>query len=785
MSRISLSTGLRALLTAQFGLDTVGQNISNANTEGYSRQRVDLAAGLPQRRGRFLIGSGVEVAGIQRQVDALLERRILAQRSVTGRLEQESSTLSEMEALFADLEGFGLGTAMDDFFSDLTQLSTNPQDTILQTGLVQATLELTARFNALDGGLGDLGAAIVTQAEVLTGEIDQLAAEIARLNGEISSVESGQVVANDLRDRRQVKLQQLAQIVDISTAETERGEVRVQVAGNILVNGTSAQRMSVVVDADNRARIKLSSSSGFVPVQGGQLGGLINVREGSIPGLRSNLDRLARAMITQLNRVHSTGLPSSGPMTSLLSSNAAKDIDGDGKVEDELLSSAFPFPVVDGTLTINVEELASGEVQSHSVEIDAARMTIAQFLQAVEDVPNLSAELDAFGRVQIVADAGYGFDFSNRLDPNPDPQGVLGGGHASLGTPNAGPFTLADGDDLQLTVPNPLGGSTVVQVEFDATQFVDITEASAAEVAAVINANPDVTAAGLRAVVQGGYLFLQTEGTGAAATFEVSGGSAVAGLGLEDLEGIPQAGAADAVELQLSGSYSGAQNGRLSFVPRGDGQIGTTPGLTLDVFDENGELVTSLDVGAGYQPGTKLQVFDGLEVSLGLGHLSAQSNDRLEVELVADSDESDVLVATGLNALLTGTDAASIGVRVDIQNDPALLAGAGSHAEGDNQRLLDLIDLQGEPIAELGGYTFGAHYSNVVGEFGFELGTTNSALAASNVLTENLADRRAAVSGVNVDEEVVSMLRFEQAYNAAARFIDVVNQLQDELLQIL
>ena len=785
MSRISLNTGLKALLSSQFALDTVGQNIANANTIGYSRQRAELVAGRPQISQGLVIGSGVDVIGVRRQVDALLERRILNQGSITGRLDQELSTLSELEALFADLEGFGLGTSIDSFFSDLTQLSTNPQDTILQTDLVQSTLELTDRFNSLHAGARELAGEIRNQATVLAGDVNQLAVEIARLNDEISSIESGQIQANDLRDQRQVKLQELAELADIQTAEDERGQVRVQIGGSILVNGTNAQTLEIDLDADNRIRATISSSVGFVPIQGGKLGGLVGVRDDVIPGLNSELDQLARQMILEVNRVHSTGLPSSGPMRSLLSSNVAADVDGDGRLDDELLRDAFPFEVTSGRLVLNTENLETGAFERYEIEIDAARTTIEQFVAAINDIPEMTAELDAFGRLQLAAEAGYGFDFSGRLDPNPDPDGTLGGARASLGTSLAEPFSLADGDVLELGVPNPLGGTTPVQIEFETDDFIDITDATAEEVAAVFNAEPATSAAGLRAVAHDGYVYFQTEGGGPDESFELLGGTAVDGLGLTDLVGVTAAGSLDAVDIQLSGAYQGDQNSSLSFVPRSNGTVGTTAGLVVDVFDEDDQLVASLDVGDGYEPGQQLDVIEGIQVSFGLGELSAQANDRLSVELIADSDETDVLVATGLNSLLTGVDAESIGVRSDIVTDPGLLAGAASNAEGDNAKLLELLELQERPLSSLGNQTIGTRYANFVGSFGFEVSTTSSALAASNVLTDNLAQRRASVSGVNVDEELVNMVRFEQAYNAAAQFIDVVNQLQDELLSIL
>jgi flagellar hook-associated protein 1 FlgK len=152
---------------------------------------------------------------------------------------------------------------------------------------------------------------------------------------------------------------------------------------------------------------------------------------------------------------------------------------------------------------------------------------------------------------------------------------------------------------------------------------------------------------------------------------------------------------------------------------------------------------------------------------------------------VADSDSSDVLVALGLNSLLTGSSAADVGVRADIEVDPGLLASSATGSPGDGSLLLELLDVEERDVAGLGGATFGEYYGNLVGEVGFGIGATHSALLTSDALLASLEARRDQVSGVSVDEEVASMLQYEQAFAAAAQYITVVNQLDEELLTLI
>src|SRR5262245_66413539 len=102
MSTIGLNTGLSALLSARYMLDTIGHNIANANTPGYSRQRVQLGSASPLQLGQLLLGTGVDAGRVQRSVDELLQRRIHGQHSLMGSLSTQQSGLASFESLFAE-----------------------------------------------------------------------------------------------------------------------------------------------------------------------------------------------------------------------------------------------------------------------------------------------------------------------------------------------------------------------------------------------------------------------------------------------------------------------------------------------------------------------------------------------------------------------------------------------------------------------------------------------------------------------------------------------------------
>jgi flagellar hook-associated protein FlgK len=322
-------------------------------------------------------------------------------------------------------------------------------------------------------------------------------------------------------------------------------------------------------------------------------------------------------------------------------------------------------------------------------------------------------------------------------------------------------------------------------VAFSSADFQEISAATAEEVAAAVNADPGAQSAGLRAVAVDGHLFLQTLSEGTDAVFSVDGGTAVAALGLNPFVGVDVVGQANAVDVRLGGTYTGSDDERFVFRPTMDGTIGTTEGLAVEVFDRAGDRVATLDVGAGYVPGTELEVADGVTVSFGLGELSATSSERFELALVADSDSSDVLVALGLNGLFVGSDARDIALAPEIEDDPARLSLSLSGEAGDGSVLLELLEVDRRVLSGLGGATVGGFWGELAGGVGFEASLADSAIEAGGAVLESLEQRRAAVSGVNVDEELVDLVAYEQSFAAAAQYLSVVNQLGEELLSLL
>ena len=779
MASIGMNIGLRALLANQSSLDVIGQNLANANTPGYSRQRVQLGSSASVFKRGLGFGTGVNASMIGRNVDNLLGGRLINKVSDLFSLDMKVSSLSEVESALGEPGGFGMSSKLSDFFVSASSLSSNADDTVLRSSFLESARSLADGFRSTMTNLDQLRGDAAKQADFLTKEANILADRVATLNQEIRGQEAGGVNANGLRDDRDQVLRELAKVVDITYNEDSTGQVRVHVAGRLLVGEGGAVEMSTQLNGEGSVEVFLAGSSEAVDLGGGQLAGLLNVQSSYMPQLFGKLDDFVRDMILESNRVHSTGVPEAGHMTSAVSEHSVVDVDGDGSRLDELLSNAgLPFDISSGNLRVNVSDLTTGELSSYDLQVDAETTTVGDLLSALSEIDGVGASLDGQGKVNIQAESGFGFDFSNRLNGDPNAEGTFGSGQASLGSGGAGPFTLNDGDTLDLN--GPAGPFTVT---LDQNDFFEITEATAEELAEVLNADPNMQANGLRATVVSDRLFIQTEGSGSGESFGVTGGSALGTLGWT--AGTTVNGADTGSSVTVTGSYDGSENEQFVFLPRGDGDVGTTAGLVVDVYDSSGELVTTLDVGESYLPGTELEIVEGVNVSFGFGSLSATNNDAFSLNLVADSDTTDLLVALGLNGLFTGSGAEDVSVSNGLLADPSMLSASNSGFQGDSGAILDLLGLQFSGAQSAGGKGLEAAFSDIVTDLGFETQSAINARDIGEYVVASLDQRRAELSGVNVDEELVEMMRFEQSFAAASRYIQVVNGLNDSLLALI
>lgn len=639
------SIGLSGLDAAQKALNVIGNNIANAATEGYHRQRINLTPAYSSQAGSVVLGGGVDVAGVSRMIDQLLEQEILQQQSLLGQVSRESATLQTVESAFGELstDKGGLNAAMDEFFNALQDLSAHPTETVWQNQAATAADVMTAQFRTLAEFLNRLETQIGLEAGNTIEQINTLINRIAELNRNVEGTEIAGRQSDSLRDQRDQCIAELSKLISVETQTQEYGVVNVSVAGVPVVIGTSATELEVGLEEGDRLGISIAGAQNVTSdVQGGQLGGLLSLRNDILTEIRNDLDTLATTIIQQINQYHVQGVGAKGSFTELTGWRMASENLAD-----------FGPSVTDGKIYIRVIDTSTGKIERHEIDIDASTGSLAKIAEDISSITGLTAWV-ADSRLHIQAQPDYKFDFLPCVLPEPTDKNLTG------------------------TLP------------------------------------PTIS---------------------------------------------------------VSGIYTGTENQTFTFTTIGTGKVGND-NLQLEVRNGMGEVISTLNIGAGYAAGDKLDIGNGIKISLTTGDLNA--GDRFEIDARASSDTSGVLAAIGLNTFFSGRNAADIAVCSDISASPEQIATSMGPDMTDNVNVLRLAGLKDQPISSLGAMTPGDFYRQLVTNIGQQLSIRQIRQDNIEAMVQNLAGQQSEISGVDINDEAAQMLVFEQMFQAMAKYLSTV-----------
>jgi flagellar hook-associated protein 1 FlgK len=310
-----MDSSLSALLAAQLGMATTSHNISNSATRGYSRQDMILAARRPSVLGYGSLGTGVEVMGIRRIQDQLLLGNLRNQNARLGSFDVMDQTLREIEGLLGSVDNDHLGNALSNFFASWNDLAQPPFNESLKVGVVQSAETLVEEFHNMDSALRDLERDLAARVAAEVQELNRLLEEVGELNGQIILAEAGGGSANDLRDRRDLVINNISSIAAITTRERDDGSLDLVMAGRTMV---SRDRVTLfedsvlvqgsgftvgVVTAGNQQQVSLSP---------GRLEGLLTSQRDHVASLRNQLDDVAAQLVDQVNEWHTLGQTAGG-----------------------------------------------------------------------------------------------------------------------------------------------------------------------------------------------------------------------------------------------------------------------------------------------------------------------------------------------------------------------------------------------------------------------------------------------------------------------------------------
>jgi flagellar hook-associated protein 1 len=307
MSSISgiLSVARSALLAHQAAMEVTGHNIANAETPGYTRQSLLIGQGDPRRMPYGNFGTGVRVNTVGRAREALLDQDVRNQLAPSAQARTRRDTLQRIERVFGEPSPSGLAAGMDAFWNAWSDLAAQPNNQGARTVVRQRAEALVERFHTYSRELQSVETNIRAQARGVLADVNRLTDEIARVNGQVISAESGGHSANDLRDERDRLLDQLGALVPVTVIDRTDGSTQVMLGGRPLVDGTSATTLELTVTLPLEVRIAGEPSA--LRTKGGELGALVELVNEDLVNVRTALDDMARALVTDVNAVHRTG----------------------------------------------------------------------------------------------------------------------------------------------------------------------------------------------------------------------------------------------------------------------------------------------------------------------------------------------------------------------------------------------------------------------------------------------------------------------------------------------
>ena len=666
-----LDVAKSALFTAQQALTVTGHNISNVNTPGFSRQEVILTEERPVDGSPGQVGTGVKIEQIRRAVDVFLNRELTNSQEGLGQFTVTSDELRRLESLFRDTSGQGLAGQLNEFFKALQDATTTPSQTTPRSVVIAKASTLASTFHQINADLTDTRRAIDVQIGVNISEINGLTRKIADFNTQIKSAEVSGQNANDLRDKRDLAVNELATRIEVSTLDRIDGTVSVFTArGLVLVDQETTRNLVGVESTDNQGLLDIGYDiGGNQPsiitdlIAGGRVRGLIDVRDGTIPSVQQGIDALAGSLLNEVNQVHRVGYGL------------------DGSTGQDFFSGLSVTTKAPST-NVGTGAIGNGAVTAPSL------LTFHDYEIRFSGGNNYS-----------IVDTSTGI-------------GIKGNYTGTVIVPPTvdAPLNIVTGtnDTLVVTVDGTTSGSITLNGAASPGRPYASGSALAAEIESKINADSTLAAASRRVAVifdsTTNRLVLQSNSVGGTSSVDVIGGTARASLGLST-----------GTSTSASGTYSDPQT-----------------------FHIDGIAVTVSGAPA--------------------------ANDVLSLNS-RENAARDLTVAL---------------------SDPSKLALSSMRAgvPGNNQNGLALVALQSKTLTGLNNTTLSDAYRKTATDLGVASQVASQRLDGEQIRYEQLQTFHAQVSGVSLDEELVNLLKYQRAFEAASRMIVAADEMMSTLISL-
>lgn len=677
LTSIALS-GLSAHKTA---LATTGHNISNVNTEGYTRQVATFDTYPPQREGPGYLGTGVFISNVNRVANEFLTEQLRRDTQNKEAFASYHEFAKRIDSLLGD-DATAVTPTLINFFNAINDVSDDPSSIPARQVMLSEGEALVNRFSSVYEQLNLQNEALNQDLEAVTSEITELAASIADLNEAIQTSGANQFsgAPNDLLDRRDEAIRKMSELVGVSVVtDPVSGAMNVSIgSGQPLVVGNQSFTVLAQTDESGIGRndiiLSTSNSNSIITDQvfGGRIGGLLDVRNELIDPVFNQVGRMAMVISDTINEQHQLGMDLNNRIGGLFFS----DVNAASAEASRVAANTNNTGNV--SITVTIDDASALTTDNYQLSYDGATGNYDLVELTNNTTVTSFAAPGAFPATVAVASEGFTFNF-DIADP------------ASL------PTTHVDGDRFLIT-PTRLGANDM---------GVELNSPNQIAAALPVRAN------------------LPTTNSGNGFVEEVQ----VTDTTTADFTTTP---------LTLTPPY------RVIFTT-------TTSYEIHDMTDP------SLVPSAGTLVGTGTYVPN-------------QSNN-----LLTDASVVPAPLATGYEVVFNG----------EPQVNDVIDLTYNTGAVNDNRNALLLADLQRTKTMASGSATFQEAYNQIVGGVGTRTRDARIGEEASETILRQSIAQRESVSGVNLDEEAADLIRFQNAYQASARVIQISSELFDSILSAL
>lgn len=730
-----ISTGLTGIQVAQLGLLTTEHNITNANTAGFNRQRTIQATNVAMLTGAGYVGQGAHVATISRMYDSFLSSQVNRAQTTSSELASYYTQIKQIDNMLADANS-GVSPALQSFFSGLQQVAANPSQLPARQALVSSAQALVARYQGLEDRISQMYDAVNEQVATTVMTINSYSTQIASLNESIVIARSAtNQEPNDLLDQRDQLVLELNKLVRVTTTENSDGTFNVYIGnGQQLVVGTQVMKLTAQPSSDDPSRFVVGLATIAGPqelpeslITGGSLGGLLSFRSGTLDQAANELGRNAASLALVFNAQNALGQDLLGQSTGdtnfvsdFFTISQPKVYANTNNAGTATVAATLSDPSIDGVYTLS--QAAAG------APYILTRQSDGQVWQSTDTPPTL-ANL-------------------NGIVPSSEGLNLTGA-------------TVVPGTPSQVTSAAAIGGNFYTKLTgsnyrlgFDGTNYTmtrlsdntQWSDTSLSDLSATISGSEGFSVSLNAGAIASGDTFLIKPVADAARNVAVN--STVAA----DVRLV-----AAAMPFRTAANSTNTGNGTISAGAAISG-FGTpalpSSGVTF-TYASAGNAITLAGVPAGAN----------ISVTVG-GNTTVYTGPTIPY-------------TSGATISFAGV---SLSISGSLNNSDSFSLGDNPSGVSDGRNALALGQLQSQNTMSGKTASFQAAYAQLVSNVGNKAREIQVKTDAQTALLKQSTDARDSLSGVNLDEEAANLLRYQQAYQASAKMIEVGSKLFDVLL---